>query len=264
VVGADGLTVTDTITGLVWQRDGSGTRSGCSGDAGGFGSGNLTCTWDEAQAYCASLTLGGVSGWRLPAAMELHTIVDFTSTNATIDPVAFPNTPAKGFWTSFSYSSNPIVVWLVGFDTGMTGITNLLSSHNRARCVRGLRCYPANRFVGVSGGLVHDTLTDLVWQQQASTATMSLTDAQTYCSSAGSGFRLPTVKELLSIVDHMVTAGPPIDQTAFPNTPAEAFWSSPPCTGSSCPEWGVSFGHGSGGTFFYVSISISLKVRCVR
>jgi hypothetical protein len=46
--------------------------------------------------------LGGVSGWRLPAVMELSTVVDFTGTNTTttIDPVAFPNTPADLFWGS--------------------------------------------------------------------------------------------------------------------------------------------------------------------
>ena len=264
VVSADGLSVTDTITGLIWQRDGSGTRSGCSEGASGVGTGNLTCTWDEARAYCASLTLGGVAGWRLPAVMELFTIVDFTGTDATIDPVAFPNTPADSFWTSFPYAFSLPVAWLVSFDTGMTGFADVHSCHSRARCVRGSRCYPLNRFVVVSGGLVHDTLTSLVWQQQPSTMIMSLADAQTYCSSAGSGFRLPTLKELLSIVDLTVTSGSPIDQTAFPNTPEVGFWSSPPCAGSSCPEWGVSFGESSGSTFFDVGISIKLKTRCVR
>jgi hypothetical protein len=262
LVSADGLTVTDTITGLVWQRDGSGTRSGCSRGADA-GSGDLTCTWAEARAYCASLTLGGVSDWRLPAVLELYTIVDFTGTNATIDPVAFPNTPADLFWASAPHAANPGVV---SFDTGSSGIGDLYNYHIRVRCVRGLRCYPTNRFVVISGGLVHDTLTDLVWQQQASTTTMSLTDAQTYCSSAGSGFRLPTLKELQSIVDHTVTSGPPIDQTAFPNTPEDGFWPSQPCAGSSCPEWGVSFGSTSGYTFYNsgTSLSLSLEARCVR
>ena len=36
-----------------------------------------------------------------------------------------------------------------------------------------LRCYPTNRFVVLAGGLVSDTLTNLVWQQQASRTTMS-------------------------------------------------------------------------------------------
>ena len=263
VVSADGLTVTDTITGLVWQRDGSGTRSGCSGGYGGAGNGNLTCTWDEARAYCASLSLDGVLGWRLPAVKELSTIVDLTETNATIDPVVFPNTTADIFWGSSPSAGFP---GFVRFDNGMSGILYSLVNNYRVsvRCVSGSRCYPVNRFVVVSGGLVHDTLTNLVWQQQTSTATMSLADAQTYCSSAGLGFRLPTLKELLSIVDHTVTSGPPIDQTAFPNTPEEGFWSSPPCGGSPCPEWGVFFGESSGGTFFDIGLSTHLRTRCVR
>ena len=126
-VSGDGLTVTDTITYLVWQRDGSGTRAGCSG------SGNLTCAWNEAKAYCAGLTLGGVSGWRLPAWMELLTIVDMTTSNPSIDATAFPNTPAEDFWTSSPLVGYPGVAWYVSFkygfyDNGGTGY--------RVRCVR--------------------------------------------------------------------------------------------------------------------------------
>lgn len=266
VVSADGLTVADTITGLVWQRDGSGARSGCSRGAGGVGSGDLTCTWDEAQAYCASLTVGGISGWRLPAVMELYTIVDLAGTDATttIDLLAFPATPSEGYWSTSPYAASLPAAWLVSFGTGMSSIGDMGSYHLRARCVRGSRCYPTNRLVALSGELVHDTLTNRVWQQQASATTMSLADAQTYCSSAGSGFRLPTLKELLSIVDRTVLDGPPIDQAAFPNTPALGFWSSPPCAGSFCQGWGVSFDRTSGGTFFYGGLTSTLEVRCVR
>jgi hypothetical protein len=127
-VSADGLTVTDTITGLVWQRDGSGTREGCGG------SDKLTCTWAQAKAYCASLSLGGVSGWRLPARMELSAIVDFTKTNPTIDAAAFPNTPAALFWTSSPVGSSSYV-WLVYFSHGGSDV-NLVGNYNRVRCVR--------------------------------------------------------------------------------------------------------------------------------
>jgi hypothetical protein len=266
VVSADGLTVTDTITGLLWQRDGSGARSGCSGGIGGARSGDLTCTWAEAQAYCASLTSGGISGWRLPAVMELYSIVDFTGTSVatTIDLTAFPNTPSEPFWTSFPYAGSLPDAWGVSFATGMSGIFDMRSFLLRARCVRGSRCYPTNRLVTVSSGLVHDTLTNLVWQQQASPTTMSLADAQTYCSSAGSGFRLPTLKELLSIVDLTVIPGAPINQTAFPNTPAQEFWASPPCASSFCQGWGVGFNSTSGSTFFYGGLTSSLEARCVR
>jgi hypothetical protein len=259
VVSADSLTVTDTITGLLWQRDGSGARSGCTRDP--------RCTWDEAKAYCAALTLGGISGWRLPAVMELYTLVDFTdraATAAAIDPAAFPDTPPDFSWTSVPYAGKLPNAWLVSFDSGMASFGDMRSYYLRVRCVRGSRCYPTNRLVAVSGGLVHDTLTNLLWQQQASATTMSLADAQTYCSSAGSGFRLPTPRELLSIVDRTVTDGAPIDQSAFPNTPADEFWSSQPCDGSHCEGWGVSFGRTSGGTFIYAGISAPREVRCVR
>jgi hypothetical protein len=58
LISADGLTVTDTITGLRWQRDGAGTRAGCKLDGS-----KPICAWTEAKDDCASLTLGGVSGW---------------------------------------------------------------------------------------------------------------------------------------------------------------------------------------------------------
>lgn len=115
-----------------------------------------------------------------------------------------------------------------------------------ARCVRGSRCYPTSRFL-VSNGLVTDTLTNLVWQQQASTTYMTWSSAQSYCSNAGPGFRLPTVKELESIVDLTVTSGPTINQTAFPNTPPEASWTSSPYAASSGDAWIVDFGLGISG-----------------
>jgi hypothetical protein len=139
-VSEDGLTVTDTITGLTWQRDSSGTRDRCSGDVTAFdgGSGGLTCTWAEAKAYCAALTLGGVTGWRLPARHELRTIVDFTRTDPSIDPTAFPNTPAGYFWTSSPYAglSGPAGnAWFVAFTYGYSGNSGA-NDTSRVRCVR--------------------------------------------------------------------------------------------------------------------------------
>jgi hypothetical protein len=128
-VSADGLTVTDTITGLDWQRDGSGTRAGCSG------SGTLTCTWAEAKTYCATLALGGVSGWRLPARMELRTIVDFTKYWPSIDPTAFPNTPADWFWTSSTNAGSSVNAWGVLFLDGNLHVYDVGNGY-RVRCVR--------------------------------------------------------------------------------------------------------------------------------
>jgi hypothetical protein len=51
-------------------------------------------------------------------------------------------------------------------------------------------------------------------------------------------------------------------QTAFPDTPAEEFWtSSPLATGSSVYRWGVYFGRGE---WLRIEASGSYRVRCVQ
>jgi hypothetical protein len=127
----DGGLVRDTLTNLVWQRDGSGTRTGCSG------SGNLTCTWSEASAYCGALVLGGVTGFRLPTVKELRSIVDFTiaGPGPTIDQTAFPSTPSESFWTSSQYAGSSGSAWYVFFYNGASSNYDV-SAHLWARCVR--------------------------------------------------------------------------------------------------------------------------------
>ena len=262
VVSADGLTVTDVITGLVWQRDGSDTRAGCVTD-----SSNLTCTWSEAKAYCASLTLGGVSGWRLPAVMELSTIVEIPPARPSIDRTAFPNTPADPFWTSSPDNGSSGSAWCVGFAKGGSVSSDDVGNYG-VRCVRGSRCYPTRRFVPLDGGLVRDTLTNLVWQRQASTTSVNWSDAEAYCSSSGPGFRLPALKELMSIVDLTVTSGPRINQAAFPNTPPEDFWTFSLSADIPGWEWAVMFSlgysHEIAAYSTYKAVASSAWARCVR
>ena len=126
VVSADGLTVTDTRTGLVWQRDGSGSRPNCVE--------NPYCMWPEAQAYCAGLTLDG-SGWRLPTLTELPSIADFTVAGPAINQIAFPNTPAEVFWTSSPYAGSSGYAWLGSFNYGGAESADVSNSY-RVRCVR--------------------------------------------------------------------------------------------------------------------------------
>ena len=88
-------------------------------------------------------------------------------------------------------------------------------------------------------------------------------EAQAYCAGLtldGSGWRLPTLTELPSIADFTV-AGPAINQIAFPNTPAEVFWTSSPYAGSSGYAWLGSFNYGGAES---ADVSNSYRVRCVR
>ena len=116
IVDAD--TVTDLVTGLVWQRAQSATRY----------------TAPQARDYCANLTLAGCDAWRLPSVIELLSIVDYTVHTPSINNAAFPNTTDWDFWTS-----SPLTVagytWTVSFTTGPT-FSNANGNSFPVRCVR--------------------------------------------------------------------------------------------------------------------------------
>jgi len=94
-------TVTDNATGLEWQRSDDG----------------ITRDWEDALAYCESLTLAGKDDWRLPNAKELQTIVDYSrAPDATdpshrgvaIDTAYFEVSEAESwFWTSTTLLEAP-------------------------------------------------------------------------------------------------------------------------------------------------------------
>ena len=68
---------------------------------------------------------------------------------------------------------------------------------------------PAGRYTYTSTSVtVYDTKTKLTWQRAATAAQYAMADAKTYCGSpatatalGGSGWRLPTLKELQSLID---------------------------------------------------------------
>ncbi len=123
---------------------------------------------------------------------------------------------------------------------------------------------PAGRYT-TANGTVYDTKTRLTWQQAASSSMYTQTDAVTFCSTLGlngATWRLPTMKELLTIADLSVAPpGPTIDSTAFPNTPAAYFWSSTLYNGTPGEAWSVLFIYG----FSYGNTMTDMSyARCVR
>ncbi len=101
-------TVTDTKTGLVWERRPPGMRQ----------------QWKEAMARCAALAPAG--SWRLPTIKELQTIVDENATAMPwIDQTAFPMTNVDMQPTQY-WSSTPGLdplwddAWVVDFDQNGT------------------------------------------------------------------------------------------------------------------------------------------------
>jgi hypothetical protein len=123
-------------------------------------------------------------------------------------------------------------------------------------------------YTDLGDGTVRDNVTCLNWQRDVPAGTYAWSEAGEYCaglSLAGSGWRLPTRIELVSLVDF--TKGDPlptIDTTAFPDTPAEVFWSSSLAADTSSGTtyaWYVYFF--SGATSAY-ELPIKSRARCVR
>jgi len=93
-------TISDSTTGLMWQKDDSQT----------------TMDWDSAISYCESNTTANYTDWRLPNAKELQGIVDYTrspdtTSSATINSLfnatSFTNeggaTDWGYYWTGTSH-----------------------------------------------------------------------------------------------------------------------------------------------------------------
>ena len=129
---------------------------------------------------------------------------------------------------------------------------------------------PAGQYVvtadGTGNGTVYDTKSKLTWQQTVSSTTYTWADAKTHCagvgaSLGGTGWRLPTIKELVTIVDLSQATAPMIDVNAFPGTPANWFWSSSWGADYSSAAWLVHFGSGVASFF---AASYMCNVRCVR
>jgi hypothetical protein len=118
---ADG-TITDNVTGLLWQK----TPDPSSG------------SWGEALGYCNSLNSsnfgGHDSGWRLPGLVELDSIMDLSvAAGAAINPV-FTGTAASGYWTSNEDPDDTANAWILDFGTTENDII-AKSDTGYVRCV---------------------------------------------------------------------------------------------------------------------------------
>jgi len=138
-------TVTDTCTGLTWQRD--------QADLNGNG---MTWTheadetdWCAALDYCENdlntLEYGGLTGWRLPNVRELHSIVDYSRfavpasiTEGAMNPVF---AGLRGiYWSSTSNTDNPSEKTVVDFDIGeIEKLSEYIGTTIQERSVRAVR-----------------------------------------------------------------------------------------------------------------------------
>lgn len=140
--------------------------------------------------------------------------------------------------------------------------------HGKRKAMQGLACAlwagvlllaagagAQGRFaISAEGTQVSDSRTGLTWRRcsegqsygggtcNGSASTFTHEAALAHARSQ-TGWRLPNVKELSSIVDDS-RVGPAIDPTIFPATPSWDYWSSSPYVGYADYAWDVHLDHG--------------------
>ena len=97
-----------------------------------------------------------------------------------------------------------------------------------------------SRFTQNEDGTVTDNETGLTWTKETLAKDVTYDDA---LKALGEGWRLPTIKELFSLVDH-TREGPAIDVEVFSDTESDWYWSSTPTAWSESAVWVVDFGYG--------------------
>jgi uncharacterized delta-60 repeat protein len=257
--------VRDNVTGLIWEvkqnkdgvqdysnpHDADNTYTWYDGNPatnGGYAGtpGDGTDTEDFVNALNAA-NFGGHSDWRVPSRKELRTIADYARMSPSINTAYFPNTVPSFYWSSTTYVFDQNAVLLMLFFLGYDGCIDK-SSFYYARAVRGGQT--ENRFIDNGDGTVTDLSTGLMWQQATAPGTYTWEQALSYSENltlAGhSDWRLPTIKELDSIVD-LTRQNLTINPVYFPDTRASFYWSSTTYISDMTYPWSISFNYGMNG-----------------
>lgn len=152
-----------------------------------------------------------------------------------------------------------------------------MSSSAFSGCIKGGKLTtPSNLFV-VAGNEVHDTRTQLLWGRcpvgmtlrgnkcKGTAKLLTLADAEKYVKQLGDGWRLPTINELLGIVEHRCS-NPSINTEIFPGVVElyeghSKYWSSTPFKEMPMIFYNLDFMDGSVDAN---SRGIAMGVRLVR
>jgi len=221
-------TVTDNVTGLMWQQ---------SADLNGDGTITVADKYDyqNSVAYAETLTLAGYNDWRLPTIKELYSLIlfsglDISGPNPTVfvpfidDDVfefGYGDESAGERLIDAQYASSTLYVSttmggmetmfgvnfadgrIKGYPLTVPGVGDKLFYE---KCVRGGQDYGINVFSANTNGTVSDEATGLMWMQDDNGEPLSWEDALEYAeTSVFAGYtdwRLPDAKELQSIVDY--------------------------------------------------------------
>lgn len=129
---------------------------------------------------------------------------------------------------------------------------------------------------GSNGSEVKDIKTGLIWQRcsvgqmwannqcYGTPQSYTWSEALQKTKALGNGYRLPNVKELQTLVEEACVS-PAINETIFPTTAINDYWSSSPKTSDNRYAWSVNFEEGTvNSASIYYKTAKKFNVRAVR
>jgi len=241
-------TITDNVTGLMWEQD-MGSK----------------ISYDDAFTKATNSVLGGHSDWRVPTIKELYSLANFTgrcSGDYVIDKFIDTNYFNQPIGNTLigereidaqTWSSNQYTGLTMNGDTTVFGynfVDGRLKGYPKYdpqsgsaatmyfRLVRGNTAYGINDFTDNGNGTISDDATGLMWQQADDGTSKnwetSLDYAENLVLGGHSDWRMPNAKELHSIVDYNRSP-------TFTNSPAiDALFS---CTSFNNPDGNPNYGY---------------------
>jgi hypothetical protein len=249
-------TVKDIVTDLIWEIK---TNDDSQSDK------DLMVNWDNAVHHVQWLNanqFAGYSDWRLPTVYELQTIVHYGQGDAYFKDF-FPNTMQSFYWTQNTHVVSDSIAWAVNFDNGITWY-HFKNTPQYVRGVRGKLFFSNDAFDLFDQSTVTDIRSGLMWQRNSTENAINWEQSLSYCQNLTlSGFtdwRLPTKKELISIVDY-TKMNPSVYVPAFTDTQMSAYWSSTVDTNNADHQaWCIYMDIGFDGN----AQDGNASVRCVR
>jgi len=206
-----------------------------------------------------STQFGGFNDWRLPQTEEFLSIINFGCSNPSINTDFFPNTQSN-FYLLFEYQKNKS--YGINFNYGNVKCFNFKNNLYNVRFVRGNSINLLGRFIQ-NRKTVKDTRTGLIWQKE-NKKEMTWKESLKYCEnlylSNRKDWRLPTIKELMSIVDFS-SNDPAINRRIFSETKSVHYWSSTTYEDNPTYAWTVNFFDGS--SSYYSGKLSKIYVRAV-
>ena len=228
-------TITDNVTGLMWQKVDGGSMS-----------------YASASSYCDNLTLANYTDWRLPTPLESFSILIHQNNNPAINTAFFSSSSslvAQYWWTNTTQLGDNSKVWCTNSGGGIgnkpkseaIGEVGGTFRYN-VRAVRNSTTPTTlpNHFTDNSDGTITDNLTQLIWQKVTNPSALTWEQALAYAEGlslgASSEWRLPNIKELQSLNDETLT-NPSVNTDYFSSIGVKNYWSSTSLPNQTTEAW---------------------------